>query len=141
MEIDHAELLKTLFGQHQKLKDYLQHVAQDIGRPEGELDCTEKDLVQFHKDLVAHLALEDKVFYPEVFRILKRSGMDSRPTEIFFAEMQKIAAVVEEFLAKYKTKEDILKNKKDFSDEFGSIAKKLALRVAAEEEGVYMYLA
>jgi hypothetical protein len=59
MEIDHAELLKTLLGQHRNLRRHLEHVALDTNDPSGAFSCTENDLSQFHKDLTAHLALED----------------------------------------------------------------------------------
>ncbi len=96
-------------------------------------------LLKFKNDLLGHLAVEDKIFYPAYLNELKEKGEDVSNTVAFIEEMGLIKDAVLVFLNKYGTTSDILKDVELFTSELKGIIQTLNIRIETEEEGVYEF--
>jgi len=132
-------IIETMIRQHRTLQKDL-GVAVDLaneGIPNTEtIDIT---LKQFLADLSEHLQLEGGIFYPELLKKMKASGVETIKTEDFINQMKAIGEVVMTFLNKYNTADKIKDGIESFRKELVNIVSALNMRIELEEGGVYSY--
>lgn len=136
----HKQLLERLLSQHNELRSILIDVSEEVEKDVLNPEWLLSELVLFRAGLDEHLKLEDDVFYPEVFKVLREQGNDTANTEKFVNEMKALGIVVYGYLDKYNSKEAIVKNSQEFKEDIQDMAAKILLRVSVEEQGVYLYL-
>ncbi len=134
------ELLSTLLSQHANLRLILINIEKEINSDFIDAEKISNELYEFKIRLTEHLTLEDGAFYPEVLKVLKDKGSETKNTEEFIAQMKVLGALVFGFLDKYNSEEKILGDITEFKREYEDMTGLILLRVAVEEEGVYMYL-
>lgn len=132
-------LVSILIRQHRDLQKDLGNV--DLLVQGEKLNAIEiaSDLRKFRVDLLAHLELENGVFYVELLQKMKEKGQDTTKTELFIEEMHEIGTAVMVFLDMYKEAGSIEADILKFSNELHKIISVLNLRIESEESGVYAY--
>ena len=136
----HKQLLKELLAQHAELRKILLEITGDSTHPAPTAVQLFDLLSLFKTKLIEHLALEDNVFYPEIFKILKARGVETEKTEVFAAQMKELAVFVFHYLDEYASAENISQDMDKFQKDTKEMAGKIMLRISVEEGGVYMYL-
>jgi hypothetical protein len=67
-----AQLLDTMRTQHQRLERLLDEISSCVEA--GDASTAQASFEKFTGELLAHLALEDDEFYPELLRLSKAAG-------------------------------------------------------------------
>jgi predicted ribosome quality control (RQC) complex YloA/Tae2 family protein len=142
--IDNSQdLITTLKSQHRKLQSDLSLVSDELksnNTPNATLIAS--DLSIFKKDLLEHINLEGKIFYPDYISKQNLKGYDTTHAKEFIADMTKIGEVVMAFLDKYMLPKVIESYASDFKNELQNIISTLNTRIEAEEDGIFsIYLA
>jgi len=132
-------LITILVNQHGVLKKEVGAVAKLCEAKQLDGQKIDKLLKKFARDLQDHLDLENNTFYNQLLKAMADKGLNIKKTQEFIREMKDIEKVVLVFLKKFSQPEAISKNSKSFVKEFQDIASALALRIEAEEAGVYSY--
>ena len=139
---DSQELITKLKNQHSNLQKDLSLIVADLKSGMGEKDDTVVlKLTKFKNDLIEHLKIENKEFYPDYLDKKIKRGEEITSAKEFIKQMDTIEKVVIEFLDKYATPESISANTSNFSSELSVIINALNARVETEEEGLFgLYL-
>jgi hemerythrin-like domain-containing protein len=133
-------IVPTMIKQHRDLQSLTGKILdlikkQDIGLSVEIVALLDK----FKKDFVAHLALENNVFYVELLQKMKDKGQDISKTEEFINEMKIIEKKVFKFFDKCVKTKKIKSNFPNCAKEFVVIVDILIFRIESEEIGVYDY--
>ncbi len=133
------DLIFKLKRQHIELKGILSGIKTKIHSPQADGREIIARLSKFKSALARHLKLENETFYPAVLEKIKNRGLDTAETEKFIGEMKKLEKEVLDFIGTYKNPERIEKDGGVFVGEFDFIVSSLAIRISAEEDGVFLY--
>lgn len=133
------ELILLLKSQHLNLQKDLAAILECIGSVDkNKNNSIVLHLDKFKIDLLNHLKLEDKEFYPSYF---KKSQYNKEYAQKLILEMSQIAEVVINFLKKYESSVEVINNQNNFKIELLEIINALNIRIETEEEGIYeLYL-
>jgi len=135
-----SDLIPILIKQHKKLKkELLQIVILLRDKSNVDIDLIRSEMETFQKDIIAHLRLENRVFYVLLLDKMQKQNKNIVKTQAFISEMNAIETEVLSFLEKYKTDQQIIHDIDVFEVELQDIIDVLVLRIQSEEEGVYQY--
>lgn len=138
MTINPKELVGKLIAQHRKLQGDLKVVLDMLKDDKTfDSDSTLEYLINFKRDLLEHLELENEVFYPDYLKKKSLKGEDILSTKEFIGLMDGIGKEVMNFLERYNNPESIGMNRQVFSDELQKMQDTLNNRIETEEDGVY----
>ena len=136
---NNPEVISTLLFQHHQLRREMADTRNENNKPSPDFALILKTLNDFKTSLIAHLALEDKVFYPQVLKQLKERNLDTQKMEEFIGEMANLAQTTMAFLDKYNEPQLIENNLNQFKIDFEDMASAILIRITSEEDGVYLY--
>ena len=132
-------IIEVMISQHRTLQKDLGGALNSTNGDKSSADDISNGLKQFTADLTPHLQLENEVFYPELLKRMKASGVDTTKTEDFINQMKDVGTVVMAFLGKYKDRTNITDQLESFKIELTGIISALNMRIELEEGGVYDY--
>lgn len=136
---DTTNIVSRMIAQHRILQKELSDAASLAAAGGPDCRAINRALKQFKKDLMAHLELENNVFYSELLIRMEKSGQDTAKTREFINAMGEIGKTIVSFLEKYKNSKIIKSKIAEFKPELSSVINALNLRVESEESGVYTY--
>ena len=125
--------------QHDNLQNELTEIARELESVSPDFSIIVTILYKFRDNLVEHLDLEDRVFYPTLLEKMRMQGKDTSSIEKLTTEMSDIEGAATIFLSKYKDALLIKENFDSFKKDLHGIIQALNLRINTEEKISYSY--
>lgn len=132
-------IIDVLISQHNELRRETAGIKAESQKDAPNFSAILVNLEEFKKSLVAHLNLENNVFYPKLLQKLESRGFDTRETRKFIDEMKEIEKQIRGFIGKYDSAEKVEKNLASFKPDLNEAIAVLFIRIYSEENGVYLY--
>lgn len=120
--------------QHARLEQLLEEVSSGVAA--GDAAATQARFTELTEELLAHLALEDTEFYPELLRISEEPSNAHLAivAGAFASNMERITANLRQLLARQSERGFELQS---FATGWPQLAQVLKTRIQAEETSLY----
>lgn len=131
-------ILSTLMRQHQELLQIIIEISaglDDNGKLTANSDAIQKSLSKLAGKLIAHLAVEDNVFYPALLSCNDQVVIST--ARQFIDEMSGLKQVFTQYMDKWSTAIEIQKNPGEFSKETKNVFSAIKNRMQREESILY----
>ena len=130
-------IIDTLRRQHIELTNAVRSVDARIAT--APVDELLAELAGLRFLLSAHLAIEDRAFYPQLFQSAAQAGdHDAKATaHTFLSTMEFTATFAEGFFDKFSNRDELLKSRESLAKHWRLLVDALTRRINAEESALY----
>ncbi len=130
-------IIDTLRRQHIELTRAVQSVDACINTASVDEVLAELEHLRFL--LSAHLEIEDRAFYPQLFQSASQTGdQDAKATaHTFFSTMDFTATFAEGFFDKFSNRDELLNRRESLAKHWRLLVDALTRRIHAEESALY----